>query len=106
MAAGRRKATSVGAGVVAPLDPAAGEGADARSERLNLRLTAEQKRAIARAAALSGQSLTDYVLSTVARESRRGIRDGEVIHLSDRDRDRFVAALDRVDAPPLPGLRR
>jgi uncharacterized protein (DUF1778 family) len=80
--------------------------ADARSERLNLRLTADEKRSIARAAALAGQSLTDFVLSTVTRRSRRVIRDREVIRLADRDRDLFLAALDRIDARPLPGLRR
>ncbi len=79
---------------------------DAKSERLNLRLTAEQKRAIERAAALSGQSLTDFVLSTIARQSRRVIRDWEVIRLADRDRDLFLAALDRTDARPLSGMQR
>jgi uncharacterized protein (DUF1778 family) len=80
--------------------------ADAKSERLNLRLSAEQKRAIERAAALSGLSLTDFVLSSVAHESQRIIRDWELIRLSNRDRDIFLAALDRADARPLPGLRR
>jgi uncharacterized protein (DUF1778 family) len=110
MAAGTRKATSATVGASAQTASserrAPGKGADAKSERLNLRVTAEQKRAIERAAALAGQSLTDFVLSTIARQSRRVIRDWEVIRLADRDRDLFLAALDRTDARPLHGMRR
>lgn len=78
----------------------------AKSERLHLRLTAEEKQAIERAASLSGQSLTDYVISTVTRQSRRVLLDWETIRLTDRDRDRLMEALDRPEARPLPGLRR
>ena len=110
MAAGTRKATSARVDASAQTASSEGrdseKGADVKSERLNLRLSAEQKRAIERAAALSGQSLTDFVLSTIARQSRRVIRDWEVIRLADRDRDLFLAALDRTNARPLPGMRR
>lgn len=77
-----------------------------KQERLSLRLTAEQKRQIERAAALSGQSLTDYVVDTVNRQSLQALRDWEVLRLSDRDRDTFLAALDRAEARPLPRLTR
>jgi uncharacterized protein (DUF1778 family) len=57
-----------------------------------------------RAAALSGQSLTDFVLSTIARQLRRVIRDWEMIRLADHDL--CLAAIDRTNARSLPGLRR
>jgi uncharacterized protein (DUF1778 family) len=86
--------------------PVEGSAADAKSERLNLRLSTEQKRTIERAAALSGLSLTDFILSTVSLQSRRLLREWEVIRLTNRDRDLFLAALDRSAARPLPGLGR
>ena len=71
-----------------------------RNERLDFRLAARHKREIERAAALSGQSVSDYVLGTVIRRSRRVIREAETITLSDRDRNRLLAALDNADARP------
>src|SRR5438874_7154621 len=48
-----------------------------KDARLNLRLTAEQKRLIEAAAMLSGQSVTDYVLATVQRQAGQNIQDWE-----------------------------
>src|SRR5262249_3408024 len=77
-----------------------------RDARLNLRLTAEQKRTIEAAAALAGRSLTDYVLTTVQERAGRAVQESGVIRLTDQQRDRFLEALDRTEARPLPGLRR
>ena len=110
MAAGTRKTASATSGAGGRLATAAETTADlagdAKSERLNLRLSVEQKRCRGRAQPLAKPSLTDFVLSTVAHESHRIIGDWELIRLSDRDRDLFLAALDHNDARPLPGLRR
>lgn len=77
-----------------------------RGERLDLRVPAELKRTIERAAALSGQTVSSFVLGVALRRARRVIRESEVIELSGRDRDRLLAALDDADARPSPALVR
>jgi uncharacterized protein (DUF1778 family) len=77
-----------------------------KDERLDLRLPAQLKRTIERAAALSGQTVTTFILGTTVRRARRVIREANVIELSDRDRDRFLAALDNTDARPNAALLR
>lgn len=77
-----------------------------RNERLDFRLPARQKLEIERAAALSGQSVSDYVLGTMVRRSRKVIREAETITLSDRARRQLMAALDNAEAKPNAALRR
>lgn len=76
-----------------------------RSERLEARITAEQKALLSRAAELSGRSLTDFVISSAQTAARDTIRDHESMTLSERDRQAFVAAL-LEDAQPSERLRR
>ena len=45
----------------------------ARGERLETRVTADQKRLIEHAAALQGRSLTDFVLTSLQDAARRAI---------------------------------
>jgi uncharacterized protein (DUF1778 family) len=73
-----------------------------RVERLETRLTAEQKKLIARAAALQGRSVTDFVLTSVADAARRTIADHETLVLTDRDRAVFF---DVLVNPPAPNAR-
>lgn len=68
------------------------------TERLNFRLGADIKRVIERAASLKGQSLTDYAIAILERESRDVVEHYETLVLSDRDRQAFLAALDH---PPV-----
>jgi uncharacterized protein (DUF1778 family) len=77
-----------------------------RKERLDLRLPADQKLEIERAAALSGQTVSNYILGTMVPKSRKVIREAEVITLSARDRARVMAALDNVEAKPNAALLR
>ncbi len=70
------------------------------SSRLNFRLPAEHKDAIERAAASLGQSVSDFAVSTLVQTARRIIQQSDATVLSDRDRDRFLAALDNVKARP------
>lgn len=77
-----------------------------RSERLDLRLAPEVKQEIERAAALSGQSLSNFVLGAAVPRAREVLREADVIRLTARDRDRFLAALDRDDAEPNAALTR
>lgn len=64
-----------------------------RSERLEARVTLEQKALIEHAAALEGRSITDFVLTSVQDAARRSIEEHEVIRPSVRDSRAFVTAL-------------
>ena len=64
-----------------------------RTERLEARIPAELKEVFARAAALRGQTLTDFVLATVTEAAQRVIREQEMIRLSERDQVAFAQAL-------------
>ena len=77
-----------------------------KNERLDLRLPADQKKTIKRTAALSGQTVSNFVLGTVIRRSRKVIREAETVVVSDRDRARLLSALDDADATPNAALKR
>jgi len=64
-----------------------------RSQRLEARVTAEQKTLIERAAALQGRTVTDFVLSSVQDAARRAIEEHQQLTLSVRDSGAFVDAL-------------
>lgn len=76
-----------------------------RGERLEARITAEQKTLLSRAAELSGRTLTDFVVSCAQAAALKTIRDHETMTLSERDRHAFVTAL-LEDAEPSERLRR
>ena len=72
-------------------------------ERLEARITAEDKRTLERAAELSGRKLTDFVVSAAREAARNTIQRYEGMVLTDaRDREAFVAAM---LAPPAPNDR-
>jgi uncharacterized protein (DUF1778 family) len=64
-----------------------------RAERLEARVTAEQKSLIERAAALQGRTVTDFVLTSVQDAARRAIEEHRQLELSVRDSEAFVHAL-------------
>lgn len=68
-------------------------GGRTRAERLETRVTAEQKKLIERAAALQGRTLTDFVLTSVQDAARRAIEEHSQLTLSMRDSEAFVDAL-------------
>ncbi len=67
--------------------------AGAKRERFNARLNAEQKRLIERAAALTDQPVSRFVLSSALRAAEQAIREHEVITLSERDARAVMEAL-------------
>lgn len=69
-----------------------------RSERLEARVTAEQKALIEHAAALQGRSITDFVLTSVQDAAKRAIEEHQVITLTLNDSQAFVEAL--LNPPP------
>ena len=77
-------------------------GATAKDARLDIRMTPDQKGLIERAAAVSGLSVTGFVMSSVERAIRRALRDYEQMTLTKRDSEAFVQALIE---PPMPSHR-
>lgn len=71
-------------------------------ERINFRLEKGKKQLIERAAAIKGLSLTDFAVTTLYREASEIVKNDEMLILSDRDRDAFLAAL---ESPPEPSRR-
>ena len=70
-----------------------------RGERLEARITADQKALIQRAAELEGRSVTDYVVSSVQDAARRTVEAHDVMVLSAAQSRAFVDAL--LDPPPV-----
>jgi uncharacterized protein (DUF1778 family) len=64
-----------------------------RAQRLEARVTAEQKTLIEHAAALQGRTVTDFVLTSVQDAARRAIEEHQRLELSVRDSRAFVDAL-------------
>jgi uncharacterized protein (DUF1778 family) len=90
-----------------PAAPKSGKrGAPARGERLDLRITAEAKRQLERAAALSGETISMFVLRASLGRARSVIRESGRITLSARDRARFLAALDREEPRLIEALNK
>jgi uncharacterized protein (DUF1778 family) len=69
-----------------------------KEARLEARVTIEQKQLMERAAALRGQNLTEFMISTLAEASAQIVKDGELIELTNRDRQVFADAL--LNPPP------
>ncbi|GAB4195687.1 MAG: DUF1778 domain-containing protein [Coleofasciculaceae cyanobacterium] len=62
-------------------------------ERLEARISKEQKELFQRAADIQGRSLTDFVIASVLDAAKRTIQEHEMMTLSVRDREVFVEAL-------------
>jgi len=76
-----------------------------RSERLEARISKDQKRLFTKAAALDGCSLSEFVISSAQEAARKTIKEHEILALSERDQEAFVAAL-LDDSPPGETLRQ
>ena len=70
-----------------------------KRERVQLRLDARSKKKLERAAAFSGKTVTDFVLSHALDAADRVLPEHEVITLSDEDRDVFFDALIKPPEP-------
>lgn len=75
---------------------------DVKRDRLEARITREQKAVLMRAAALQGRTLTDFVVHSAQEAAVRVIEVHESIKLGKQDREAFIEALLN---PPAPGKR-
>jgi uncharacterized protein (DUF1778 family) len=69
------------------------------SARINLRTSPEAKALIERAAAIMGSTVSGFMLQNAYEAATRVVAQQEVITLSDRDRDAFLAMLDNPPEP-------
>jgi len=71
----------------------------ARTEKLDLRLSAEAKRTLQQAAADAGRSVSDFVLESALARAAESLPDRKYFGL---DAERWAAFQDALDAPPRP----
>ena len=76
-----------------------------KPERLEARVTREQKHLIQRAAELEGRSITDFLVASAQSAAQQVIQEHEVLRLTAKEREVFVQAL-MYPAPPTGKLRR
>lgn len=69
-----------------------------RSARLEARISIEQKALLQQAAALSGRTLSEFVVASAQEAACRVIQEHETIRLSRADQIAFVSAL--LNPPP------
>ena len=72
---------------------------ESKKERLEARLTPEQKKHIEHAARIKGTSVSDFVVLSADDAAVRTIREQEVLTLNERAREVFVNALLKPAAP-------
>jgi uncharacterized protein (DUF1778 family) len=69
------------------------QSAAKRTERLDARITRDEKSLIETAANLRGISVTDLIRTSITDAAARIIRENEILTLSERERRIFVEAL-------------
>ena len=70
-----------------------------RIERLEARVSGEQKRLFQKAADLEGRTLTDFMIHAIQEAAHNTLRRHQVLRLSTRDQRTFVNALLKPPAP-------
>ncbi len=73
-----------------------------RGARLEARISVEQKTVLQQAAALSGRTLSEFVVASAQEAASRVIQEHETIRLSRTEQIAFVTALLN---PPMPNAR-
>ena len=75
------------------------------SARLNFRLTPSLKEVIEEAAAVMGQTVSDFAVSTLVQAARQVVEQRDVTELTNRDRDLFLALIDDAGKKPNKALK-
>ena len=61
--------------------------------QISILLPSDQKHLVEQAAAVAGQRLNDFVRTALDRKAQRVLAESRTTHVSDRDRDAFLAAV-------------
>lgn len=72
--------------------------------RIDFIVPAELRQMVEQAAALRGQTVTEFAVATLADSAQRVIQQHQVTDLSNRDRDIFLAMLDDDNSQPSEAL--
>ncbi|MEK8016283.1 MAG: DUF1778 domain-containing protein, partial [Candidatus Parabeggiatoa sp.] len=67
--------------------------------RIDIKTTPDIKNTLSRAAALSQQSISGFLLEAAFERAKRVLKEHETITLSNAERDRFFALLETSDEP-------
>lgn len=70
-----------------------------RNERIELRVNAEVKAMLERAAFLQHKTLSAYLMESALLKAKNDLKDSEIITLQEKDRERFFSALMSPPAP-------
>ena len=70
-----------------------------RDERIDLRVKAEVKEILARAASYAGESLSHFLVSAASERARTIVAERETLSLTLHDWKTFLAGLDDADRP-------
>jgi len=70
--------------------------------RLEARVSTDEKQLFQHAAAIQGQTLTEFLVRCAHEGAKRTVREQELMKLTAKDREIFVSALLK---PPSPGKR-
>jgi len=76
-----------------------------KDARLELRITRRHKTLLERAAALTGSSTSQFVTAHALAAASQILEQERVLHLSQRDFERFVRALEQEPEEPTPAMR-
>lgn len=68
--------------------------------RINFRLPADLKATVEEAAALAGQTISDFAITALTNSARQVIAEHDQTLLNNRQRDAFIALLDQKNARP------
>ena len=71
----------------------------AQTERLDVRLSPENKELIAQAADILGLNLSSFTVATLVEEARKVVDSRAVVRMSNEDRETFLALLDNPPEP-------
>ena len=70
-----------------------------RDERIDLRISSDQKTLLARAASYAGVSLSNFLVSAAADRAKELVAERETLTLTPRDWSKFLGALDKTERP-------
>jgi uncharacterized protein (DUF1778 family) len=77
-----------------------------KTDRFEVRVNAEEKETVERAAMLSGLTVSAYMRSCIIQRANQDIHKLETIALSNRDRDRFLSALENSNPTSTGNLKQ
>lgn len=83
-----------------PVEAEQTRGEQARSQQISLRIPPATKHTLQQAAAIAGQSLTDFMIATSAERARQLVEQHRLITMSQASYDEFVAALNNPEVSP------